>query len=337
MRILLVKLGPIGDAVMATPIIEAAARLYPGCTVTWLCTESLRPLLWRLRPQPELITVPDQVLWHGSLPARLGMIAKLWQRLGGRSFDLGLFAHANPRLQVLIPPGIVAQWRRFQGPSRRPHPVPGRRHHHEHVRLLTGTDDERATVAVFPQLSLQLPPEEVPPRAVALCPGGAKNPLREDLLRRWPVESFATLARLVLEAGATPVLVGGPGDTWVRRAFAGLPVIDLIGRRSLGETLDTFAMCRVAVAHDSGPMHLADLAGVPVAAIFGPTMPAEKGPLRSHSRVFWGGAELACRPCYDGIRYAPCTSALCMQETLPQDVALFVRNVLDHPTTRIVK
>jgi ADP-heptose:LPS heptosyltransferase len=41
--ILLVKLGPIGDVVMASPILEAASRIFPGKPVTWLVTASLAP------------------------------------------------------------------------------------------------------------------------------------------------------------------------------------------------------------------------------------------------------------------------------------------------------
>ena len=110
--ILLVKLGPIGDVVMATPVLEAAHRLMPGAQVTWVVTASLAPLLARLRPIPRIVTVDDAALWHGSIWQRLRLLARLRRQLVGEHFDLGLFGHANRRPRPR--PGIVC-WFLFHG------------------------------------------------------------------------------------------------------------------------------------------------------------------------------------------------------------------------------
>lgn len=318
-RILLVKLGPIGDVVMATPVIAAAERLEPGAQLTWIVTASLAPLLARMRPAPEIITVDDHALWHGSAWQRLRLLAALRRRLAGRSFDLGLFAHANRRLRMLVWGLPVGAWRSFDIAAARPLPQPGRRHHDEHVRLLTGGDGPEQPRAAYPEVVLGAAPPDLPagPR-VALAPGGARNPLREDRPRRWPVEHYAALARLLHARGIAVILIGGPDDAWVRPAFAGVPITDLIGRTTVDGALDLFAACSAVVAHDSGPMHLADLAGAPVIALFGPTSPHEKAPIGPRSQVLWGGERLPCRPCYDGIGYADCPANRCLMEVTPE-------------------
>ncbi|MEK7412476.1 MAG: glycosyltransferase family 9 protein [Planctomycetota bacterium] len=322
-RILLVKFGPIGDVVMATPILEAAARLTPGSQVTWLTTASLAPLIARLRPAPEIITVDDHALWHGNLWQRAQLLINLRRRLAGRRFDLGLFAHANRRMHKMLWGLSVGAWRSFNlaaGLPRR-----GSRHHDEHVRLLTGADQATPSIAAYPTIELHVPTLALPPHPrVAIVPGGARNPLREDVLRRWPLAHYVALARLLNARGINVILAGGPDDAWTQSAFAGIPVTDTIGKTSIVGALDLFAVCDVVVAHDSGPMHLADLAGVPVIALFGPTSPHEKGPIGKQTRILWGGENLTCRPCYDGVNYADCNRNQCLEEVTPEQVLVAI-------------
>ena len=70
----------------------------------------------------------------------------------------------------------------------------------------------------------------------------------------------------------------------------------------------------LVITHDGGPLHLALLAGTRLIALFGPTSPHEKVPERDGVVVLWGGADLACRPCYDGNDYADCPLNVCLRE-----------------------
>ena len=70
----------------------------------------------------------------------------------------------------------------------------------------------------------------------------------------------------------------------------------------------------LVITHDGGPLHLALLAGTRLIALFGPTSPHEKVPERDGVVVLWGGADLACRPCYDGNDYADCPLNVCLTE-----------------------
>jgi heptosyltransferase-2 len=86
------------------------------------------------------------------------------------------------------------------------------------------------------------------------------------------------------------------------------------GETSLRELLSLMAGCRLIVANDSGPMHLAAAMGIPLVAIFGSTDERATGPLATRVRIVKKG--VACSPC--GKRECPidfrCMADLSVEE-----------------------
>ena len=152
--------------------------------------------------------------------------------------------------------------------------------------------------------------------------------LRQQMLRRWPAERYAELAGRLLERGDEVLLVGGPDDEWVRPSFQEMPVIDMIGALSLPQVITTFDSCDVVVSHDTGPMHLAGLSHSALVGIFGPTNPSNFLPRRKYVRGIWGGEAFACRPCHDGVDFAPCRNNGCVQEITSAMVLTHVDTLL---------
>jgi heptosyltransferase-2 len=159
-----------------------------------------------------------------------------------------------------------------------------------------------------------LPLVPSPCSAIVLVPAGARNVLRDDILRRWPIESYVSLAEQLLARGHQVILAGGPGDQWASAHFAGLPVTDCIAQHSLVESIALFDSAHAVVSHDTGPLHMAALTRAAIVAIFGPTDPHVFLPRRPNITALWGGEGLACRPCYDGRNFAPCTHNGCVRE-----------------------
>ena len=137
--------------------------------------------------------------------------------------------------------------------------------------------------------------------------------MREDALRRWPAQRYRELAEQLLAAGYRVTLVGDASDAWVRSHFAGLDVRDEIGRHAIPATLGLLHAADLVIVHDTGILHMARLVGAPVIALFGPTPPARFLVEAPDALALWGGADLACRPCYTGREYAACTNNLCIQ------------------------
>ena len=141
-------------------------------------------------------------------------------------------------------------------------------------------------VAPLPWINLPTPRDRT---ALALAPGAA------HATKRWSAESFAALGA----RWEGPVMVlGGPEDGALTRAVAeriGVRAV-AIAERGFQRTLAALSESRALVAGDTGLLHLAGAAGVPVVGLFGPTTSLDG---------FWcWGARgeavelpLSCRPC----------------------------------------
>ncbi len=113
----------------------------------------------------------------------------------------------------------------------------------------------------------------------------------------WPGAHFARLVEGLHSAGLQVVWVGaGKFDAEViagiEQQIRGPRPINLCNRLSLPELVALFRQSRLFVGCDSGPMHLAAAAGLPVFALFGPSKEAIWAPLGGHSTVLRG--ELPC-------------------------------------------
>jgi heptosyltransferase-2 len=319
-EVLIVKIGAIGDVVMALPMAAAARELSDDVRVTWVCGATVEPLLRAACVADELVVVDDRALWTGGVFTRAGVLLSLWRRLALRKFDLVALGHPDARYRLLTLPvrgRIKRRWNRTQA---RPWPIWGRYHGDENVRLILGGDGATRRRRPLPAVRFQLEPELAAELAesgsgrIVLVPGAAKNLVRDDALRRWPIERYAELAQRLVAGGRQVVLAGSSSDAWVRDAFTGVPVIDLVGRTDLVQLCGVMQRSDLVVTHDSGPMHLARLARAPLLALFGPTVPYEKIVPGDDIAVLWGGDDLACRPCYDGNGYADCPLNVCLRE-----------------------
>ena len=340
-RILVVRLAALGDVVMASAVLQRIRAELPGAHVTWLCGEAAAAIVRLFEGVDEVLTVDDARIFRGNALVRGLEIGRLWARLARRRFDRVLLGHPDPRYRALVP----VRRRKVHAFRRGPHnpmPLPGRFAGDEFARLLdpSGSHDG-PIVGHWPIADVRprLPRERVLPSSpagglIGLVPGGARNILRDDALRRWPVERYAALARTLLAAGHRVVLIGDAGDAWVRPHFEGLAVLDRLGALSLTGTLAALRDCDLVVAHDTGPMHLARLVRAPTIALFGPTNPRERLVEDGLTFPLWGGADLACRPCYDGRSYAACRSNVCIQEITAEAVARLAEKILGDRAAR---
>lgn len=316
MKVLIVKIGAIGDVVMALPILQKI-RQSGNSEITWLCGKTVSPLV-RMAQVDQIFEIDDKKLLTGNIFDKIYTLIQVWLKLFGKKYDLILIGHGNPLYKLLIITTFRKQVRNFSHKNRL-WPVPGRFHGNEYVRLVTNFDGPDILLTQYPQIHIpeqfkfdeDIKPEKI---IIAIAPGGAKNLLADDALRRWPLDNYVHLANAFLNKGFQVILTGSKTDEWVLKGFQDLNVWNYIGKTSLAELIYLYQQCDVVITHDSGPLHLAGLAGCPVVALFGPTNPNEKVPRSPNIKVLWGGAHLACRPCYDGKFYADCSNNLCMQD-----------------------
>ena len=116
-------------------------------------------------------------------------------------------------------------------------------------------------------------------RAVLINPGAGWG------AKRWPAERYATVARGLFERGWRVMVNAGPGEEGLAERI----VAASGGATALSCTLEQLIALarrvRLAIAGDTGPLHLACALGRPVVGIYGPTDPRRNGPYGTRFRV----------------------------------------------------
>ncbi len=325
---LIVKLGAIGDVLMAIP---GAYQLHlAGAEIDWLCGPGVLPLL-ELYPWIHPIVVDDHALILGSTLSKLRALAGIWRSLAGRRYDLAAILYYDRRYRLMTLPVRAGRILTLSHTDRARSLLFGRHHTDEFARILLERPDGLNPMQLAPVVPTRLPPSplahDARPR-VLLAPAGARNMLADDAVRRWPAENYVALAGMLLAQGVQVVLVGGPGDTWIQPLFASVAVTDLIGALKLPETLALMDHADVVVTHDTGPLHLAGITRAGIVALFGPTDPRGRLPQRPGTVALWGGEGFACRPCYDAHGFPDCPANDCMRQLTPEMVAAEVLAML---------
>jgi heptosyltransferase-3 len=279
MRILFVTSNRLGDAILATGLLDHLIRTYPDCRITVVCGPVAAELFARM-PNCERVIVLDKRRWSLHWP-------RLWATAARRRWDkvvdirgsgLAWMVRAGRRVVMRPRPGHkLSQLAAMLGLD--PPPLP--------VAWFTPEDAGRAAV-LLPGLSAA----GASPGLSTARPLVALGPTANWQPKVWPAERFAALFRALAAGplpGAVPVVIAGPGAA--ERAMAAplialLPeAIDLVGRLSLPEIAACLARASLFVGNDSGLMHLAAAAGAPTLGLFGPTPADEYAPAGRRSAV----------------------------------------------------
>ena len=303
---------------MATPAVYA---LYlQGFQIDWAIGSAAQPLL-ACYSWINLIPVDDRAVLRGGLAERIRHIVGLWSAVAFKGYDLCATLYYDRRFHLMTLPIRSRRKISLSRHIRESSLIAGRHHADEYTRILLGLKDECREQSMPPVRPDLLPPSPLPgkrtERRIAIAPGGTRNVLGEQLLRRWPVESYVALAQQLIKRGWEVVLLGGPEDAWVKPHFEKLMVTDCIGAWSLPQVISAYDSCDAVITHDTGSLHLAGLSATCLIGIFGPVDPAMRIPRRPYAMAIWGGQGFACRPCYDGRDFAPCQFNGCMHQVSP--------------------
>lgn len=297
---------------MASTLVPAIRRRWPDARIGWAAGTSIAPLVRLIEGVDEVIEVDDKLLLGGTWLSAVVASVRAW-RLIGRRWDRVYVAHTDSRYAWLSTFAGARTTVRFSGDNAR---RPGHWYGGEYLRMIDATADQDADVSALAELKTALLPK--PPSIdrknglVVVAPGGARNLLRDDSLRRWPIEAWvATVTRLVAQQ-YTVVAIGGRSDA-VECEFCGYAgALNLCDQTSLTSLMSLLQSADLLITHDSGPMHLAIILRRPVVALFGPTSPLEFVPRGANVTALTRASELTCAPCYSGTGFAECSDNLCI-------------------------
>lgn len=256
MRILFVTSNRIGDAVLATGLLDHLLRTYPEARFTVACGPAAAGLFARMPRRERTIVFekrPHSRHW-----------LNLWAATVGTAWSLVVDIRGS-LLGWLVPTRrrAVAHWSR----------TPKDRHKIAQLGLVLGLDPAPSPVTWTAR--------EDHATAEALLPGGPwvlLGPTANWDGKLWPAVRFAELFAALAEGplpGARAAVLGGAGEVERRMAaptLAALPdAVDLVGRLSLAEVTACIQRAALYVGNDSGLMHLSAAARAPTLGLFGPT------------------------------------------------------------------
>jgi heptosyltransferase-1 len=261
-RILIVRLGAMGDIIHALPAAAALRRKHPRAHITWLVERRWLPLLEGNPHCDETI-----VLERGSAWQMVKSALSLRNRFDV-AYDLqGLYKSA-------IPARLAAP--RVQG-SAQPRETPARFFYTSRVypKAAHIVDQNMEIAGVDGPREFWLPPGRpegsLPPGAFVLASPSAGWPAKE-----WPRHRYVEL-RQMLAGRNIPLVLNGP------------PRSGLDHESSIAGLIDATRRARAVVGVDSGPLHIAAALGKLGVAVFGPTDPARNGPYGGTMRVLRSG------------------------------------------------
>ncbi len=329
MRILFIKLGGIGDVIQAAAAVNAFRLKHPDTHLEWVVGKGVAALLSDMRVADRIHAIDDSVLIQGRPIHRVWALIKLacFLSLQGR-FDEVVIGYNDWRYRLI--PVLVrrGKTRYFSNRAKRPSPLQHRNRVFEYFHLLANEESQTldipgAMARLGENLFRSLPPltRELNQDYVLLVPGGAKNLISDDALRRWPLENYQSMAQWCIDRKLKVIIAGGKDDQWVCDTFNGMKVDDLVGKTELTELWSIMNRAKLVVTHDTGPLHMALAGKAPVIAIFGPTPSQAIIPAgRNHTIALQALHKVPCAPCYSGKNYAPCGRPLCMEAVTLGDV-----------------
>jgi len=329
-KILIVKLGAIGDVVMSLAMINEIDKNYPGARITWMAGKIVEPLINSIPKIDEMIIINDSDLLTSNSIKRFIVLFKMWIKLFGKRYDLIITAYKDKRYNLLTSSAVGKVKKDFFGRVRQSTLSLGRYHSLEYMRLINDTDDWQMRAATFPECHIIPSPNlkntflKPGTKCVAIAPGGSKNLLSNTDVRRWPVENYVQVAKELINRQITVIIIGAESDSWTSEYFENTPVVNLIGKTSITDVIYIYKNCNLLISHDTGLLHLAKLSGIYTIALFGPVDPRWMVGKNENIKSIWGGEDLYCAPCYNGKTFAECDNNVCMKNIDPESITNLV-------------
>jgi heptosyltransferase-1 len=307
-KILMVRLGAMGDILHALPAATAIRAVLPNATIGWLVEERWSELLTAqgrkasahsLSPQKPIVNyihTVDTRRWRQNFfrPSATAEIAGAVKRVRKIDYDFALDFQGTIKSGIFAKLGgakIVAGYvdpresgaRYFYGK------VLSR--HGEHVieQNLSLASEALQPVLSGRELHLLAPRLPVDPGAEAwadseinrlgIASYAIVNPGAGWGAKQWPAERFGEVAKAFAGHNIKTLVNASAEESDLALAVvraSGGNAFEL--RCTIGQLIALMRRARIVVGGDTGPLHLAAALKIPVVGLFGPTDPSRTGP-----------------------------------------------------------
>ncbi|HUS19647.1 MAG TPA: glycosyltransferase family 9 protein [Terriglobales bacterium] len=350
-KILIVRMGAMGDVIHGLPAAASLRQRFPDAHIGWVIERRWSDLLSAqgaatdapLSPEKPLVNEifeVDTKSWRRALFAAKTRreLTALVREIRAQDFDVTVDLQGSLKSAVSA---RASDARRILGPAK-PREFPAQWFYTQTVQTTRAHVIEQYAEIMRPvsgATNLPLGGSKLLPRdrgaelwrdqellarglkgwRYALLSAGAGWKAKE-----WPAERYGELARHLAKDGIRSLINAGPADSdlaeIIERSSGGhaQPI-----RCNISQLIALTRNASLFVGGDTGPMHLANLLGVPVVAIYGPTDPARNGPFFQPSVIL---RDIASKTTYS---HAKSTDAGLQRITVSQ--------VLDAASSLLVK
>jgi len=297
----------IGDALMATPLVQALKTAYPYATIDLIVNRATASVFESSPAATRLWFLNDSGLRH---------FFKLIVQLRRSRYDLYIGSiPSNTVRQILIP-----YFAKIACMIKHRSPHSGSRNYDFLFDFIMEISYEKHRVDCNLELLtfLKINPKPTGPlislsetakrRAEAMLTARGVDPSGvvaigfhpgcspKALLKRWAPENYAKLMdNLAGKYSAQIIIVGGSDelkDVDEIEALLKHKPMNFCGKCSLQETAAIISHCKFFISNDSGIMHLATAVGVPTFAIFGPKDDRHVGPYGPKNTIIRNGSDV---------------------------------------------
>ncbi|HUR97750.1 MAG TPA: lipopolysaccharide heptosyltransferase I [Pyrinomonadaceae bacterium] len=343
MKILIIKLGAIGDIIHTLPALAALRAGFPSAEISWVAEQRSAEILRGNKLLDNLIEVDTKALRGGRVIEKMLIEgAKQIKNLRQYDFDLAI------DFQGLLKSGMIAKLSGAKirwGFSRADLREPAARVFYTNTAKIPGTAHviRRNLALAGAALGMELPADEPAfpifttdeheNEAAAIADRAGPNfailnPAGGWVTKLWHPEKFGRLADLLWdECGIHSVVVTGPNESALASGVlaASKSGKTILAEPSLKGFYELAKRARIYIGGDTGPTHLAIAAGAPVVGVFGPTEWWRNGSLNPNDLCV-ERVDIGCRvDCHR----RTCSNWICMDigpETLFEAVLARLRN-----------
>ncbi len=294
MKVLIVRLGALGDIVHAIPVAVALRRAYPDAQIDWVVSAKHREILELVPVLNQRIIVNDRGRSSGGV-SMMAAIRELRRQRYDIAIDLqgliksAVIARLSGARRVL---GFNAKYAResFASALYTEQHDPGGEGMYAASETRHVVDINLGMLALLgvksgpPEFGLQVHQSAAVTKVIEQAGGhfvllntGAAWPNK-----RWPAARLGELAKRLQDSrGLRSIVLWGPGEqpladevvTTARGAAILAP------QTTIADIAALAAAASVMVSGDTGPTHIGSAVGTPLVGIYGPTRPERNGPL----------------------------------------------------------
>jgi len=329
-NILIIKLGAIGDVLMATPSFKAIRNKYTGSKISLLIGKWSSQLIKNNPDIDEIIEIDENIFWDKKLLSLISLYLKLLKK----KFDIVYIMHWSNLFNLFCYLLFIPERIGFDRDSKSMFLtkkicyVDELKNKHIIKRYLDLVDDG-LDINDYP-VKIYLTEKELESaknilqnynllqkNIIGVAPGGGINPHRKVLSKRWPKEKYTELINSIHEKLVCPVILFGAesdietGDFITSNIKNRELLFNFIGKYDIRTVASLMTFCKILITNDSGLLHVAGAVNIPTLSIFGPTIPYDKIPLgETHKYIY---KNLKCSPCYRHGKTVDCKTKECLE------------------------